>query len=224
VLLAGCHVPGFDTPRPASTQGNQASRVWNDTEVVALVVGAVVWALIAFTVIRFRRRHPGGDPPSQRAESIPLEILYTATPLLIVGCLFAFTTISQDKINAVSAHPDVRVEAVAFQWGWQFTYPGSGVSVATSDNGPPTLVLPLGETTEVRLTATDVVHAFYVANFLFQRAAVPGSPTTFDVTPTRLGVFSGKCSTYCGIKHYAMTFTVRVVSPGDFEQWLQTPR
>jgi cytochrome c oxidase subunit 2 len=66
-----------------------------------------------------------------------------------------------------------------------------------------------------------VVHAFYVPAFLFQRNAQPGQVTRFDVTPTTLGVFDGKCATFCGIGHAQMLFTVRVVSPADFAAWLR---
>ena len=221
VLLSGCHVPGFNTVTPADAQGARGADLWRGASFAALAVGCLVWALIVFTVLRYRRtrKTPPDAIPSQRAEITWLEILYTATPLVIVATLFVFTTSAQRQMNAVSSHPDLKVSATAFQWGWQFTYPGGG-SVVTSDSGPPTLVLPLGKVVQIDLTATDVVHAFYVPAFLFQRNAVPGSPTTFDVTPTRLGTYDGKCTTFCGIRHYLMTFTVRVVSPDDFRQWM----
>ena len=229
-LLTGCHVPGFDVPQAADVGGRQSARLWHGTEFAALGVGVVVWGLIAYVIVRYRyrdrdrhRHRPSGGEehePSQRAANVPLEVVYTAIPLVIVGVLFALTTTAQRRIDAVSSHPDVTVDATAFQWGWRFSYPTAGVATVSSGHVPPDLVLPLGETTQVNLTATDVVHAFYVPAFLFQRAAVPGSPTTFDLTPTRLGTFPGHCSTFCGIGHATMLFTVRVVTPEQFRQWL----
>ena len=126
---------------------------------------------------------------------------------------------AQRKINAVSSHPDLTVHATAFQWGWRFAYP-NGVVTVSQGAVPPDLYLPLGETTQIDLTATDVVHAFYVPAFLFQRAAVPGTPTRFDLTPTEVGVYPARCATFCGIKHDDMLFTVRVVTPDQFQSWL----
>jgi cytochrome c oxidase subunit 2 len=223
LVLAGCHVPGFAVPHAADKQGQRAADLWRATEFTALAVGVIVWGLIAFVVIRYRRRRSAPDDviPSQRANHVPLEVIYTGIPLVIVAVLFTFTTIAQRKINAVSSHPDLVVRATAFQWGWKFDYP-SGVETVSQGSTPPDLYLPLGETTRIDLTATDVVHAFYVPAFLFQRAAVPGSPTQFDLTPTAAGTYPGRCATFCGLKHAQMLFTVRVVTPADFQTWLAT--
>jgi cytochrome c oxidase subunit 2 len=220
LTLTGCHVPGFAVQQAADKQGQQAANLWHRTEFIALAVGVIVWGLILYTVVRYRGRHKEGIP-SQRAYHVPLEVIYTVIPVIIVACLFVFTTTAQRKMDAVSTHPDTKIGATAFQWGWRFAYPGGAVTV--SDNGiPPDLYLPFGQTTEIDLTATDVVHAFYVPAFLFQRAAVPGSPTRFDLTPTKLGVYPGKCATFCGVKHDQMLFTVHVVTPTAYQQFLTT--
>jgi len=205
----------------ADKQGQRAADLWKITEFIALAVGVIVWGLIAFVVIRYRRRRdtPEDAIPSQRAYHVPLEVIYTTIPLVIVAVLFTFTTIAQRKIDAVSSHPALVVDATAFQWGWRFAY-ANGVVTVSQGSVPPDLYLPLGETTEIDLTATDVVHAFFVPAFLFQRAAVPGSPTRFDLTPTEAGVYPGKCATFCGIKHDQMLFTVRVVTPAELQTWL----
>ena len=225
VLLSGCHVPGFATRHAADRQGQLAAHLWHGVEFAALAGGVLVWGLILYAVIRYRRRRDTPDDviPSQRAYIIPLEVFYSVVPLLIVAVLFVLTVVQERKLNAVSAHPDLTVNVTAFQWGWRFAYPAGGPAVVSEPNqAPPELVLPNGETTEIDLTATDVVHAFYVPDFMFQRNAQPGQVTRFDVTPTRLGTFDGKCSTFCGIGHPQMLFTVRVVSPADFQRWLRS--
>lgn len=227
IALAGCHAPGFDILTPADRQGADAAHLWRGTQMVALAVGVIVWGLIAFVTIRYRRRRrtSEGTIPSQRASALVPEIIYIATPLVIVVALFVFTTGAQRHINAVSTHPDLRVEVSGFQWGWKFHYPDGDITVTSGASGtpgfvPPELVLPIGRTTEIDLTATDVVHAFYVPAFLFQRNAVPGTPTRFNVTPTRIGSFGGRCATFCGIRHTNMELTVRVVPPDEFTQWI----
>jgi cytochrome c oxidase subunit 2 len=223
VVLAGCHVPGFAIEHPADKQGQHSARLWQGAEFTALAVGVIVWGLIVFVLVRYRPRRgtPDDAIPSQRAEILPLEVVYTVVPLVSVATLFAFTTAAQRKIVAVSAHPDLTVQGTAFQWGWRFDYPG-GAATLSQGGVPAELVLPVGRTTEVDLVATDVVHAFYVPAFLFQRNAVPGSPTRFDITPTETGVFAAKCATFCGIGHAQMLFAVRVVTPVHFQQWLAT--
>lgn len=223
VFLAGCHVPGFAIERPADKQGQHSARLWQAAEFTALAVGVIVWGLIVFVLVRYRRRRSTPDDaiPSQRAEILPLEVVYTVVPLVIVAVLFALTTGAQRRIDAVSADPTVTVHATAFQWGWRFEYPG-GTIASTQGGLPAELVLPVGETTEVDLVSTDVVHAFYVPAFLFQRNAVPGSPTRFDITPTETGVFGAKCATFCGIGHAQMLFAVRVVTLVQFQEWLAT--
>jgi cytochrome c oxidase subunit 2 len=64
------------------------------------------------------------------------------------------------------------------------------------------------------------VHAFWVIPFLFKRDVVPGHPNSFEVTVTHTGVFEGKCTEYCGIDHDRMLFSVRAVSPADYQAWL----
>jgi cytochrome c oxidase subunit II len=225
VLLAGCHVPGFATRAAADKQGQVAASLWRGVEITALVVGVIVWGLILYVVVRYRKRRTASEDaiPSQRAYIVPLEIIYSVVPLVIVAVLFGFTVVKERQIQAVSAHPQLTVQVTAFQWGWRFVYPDGGPEVVSEPNqAPPELVLPDGQTTEIDLTATDVVHAFFVPAFLFQRNAQPGQLTRFDLTPTTLGTFDGHCSTFCGIGHAQMLFTVRVVSPADFATWLRS--
>src|SRR6202011_4051353 len=108
---------------PADKQGQQAAGLWRGAEFAALAVGVVVWGLIVFVVVRYRRgRTSDTVVPSQRAEILPLEIAYTVTPLIIVAVLFGVTTLRQRKIQALSAHPDLTISATAYQWGWRFEY------------------------------------------------------------------------------------------------------
>jgi cytochrome c oxidase subunit 2 len=83
-------------------------------------------------------------------------------------------------------------------------------------------VLPLGETTRIELSSADVDHGFWIPDFLFKRDAIPGQTTAFDLSPTKLGVFEGRCSAFCGLQHANMLFRVHVVTPADFMRWEKT--
>ncbi len=188
-------------------------------------VGAVVVGLLAWTIVRHRRPRAAGDGlPPQTKENIPLEIAYTAIPLVIVAVLFALTLRVQRPVTHLSANPGLRVEATAFQWGWRFAYPGRDVTVVGDSNTPPTLVLPLAVTTRLELASPDVIHSFFVPRFLQKQDVIPGTVEEIDVTPTQVGRFAGYCAEFCGLDHARMTFDVEVVTQPDFDRWLAEQR
>ncbi len=220
VVLAGCKVPDFETPEGATTQGKEIFGLWQGSVVAALAVGAFVWALIFFAIFRFRRRKGDDGVPSQKQYNIGLEIAYTLLPLVIVGVLFYFTVQTQTKVTAIAAQPAVRVEVTGFQWGWTFRYLDSNVVISSQGDARPTMTLPLNQTTRITLKSADVVHSFFVPDFLYKRDAVPGLLNTFDFEPVKTGTFLGRCAEFCGLRHADMLFDVSVVPPDAFQAWL----
>ena len=136
--------------------------------------------------------------------------------------LFLVSVGTERYVTRHVADPAETVEVTAFQWGWQFHYPAEGVTVTGSGNDhPPELVLPAGVTTQLELSARDVVHSFYVPQFLEKRDLIPGIHNVVDVTPSRTGVFPGRCAEYCGLDHWRMDFAARVVPEDEFRRWAQ---
>jgi cytochrome c oxidase subunit 2 len=217
--LSGCEPAGFGMPEGATRQGQDIYRLWQWSVVAALAVGGVVLVLILYVIVRYRRR---GDEsiPSQREYNYPLEITYTIIPLLIVAGLFYFTVKTQDSVQAISSTPAVQVEVTGFQWGWQFQYQGTGVTVSSQGDDRPVLVLPVDQTTRITLVSVDVVHAFFVPKFLYKRDAVPGITNRFDLHPVETGTFRGHCAEFCGLRHADMLFDVSVVGTAEFDTWL----
>ena len=82
------------------------------------------------------------------------------------------------------------------------------------------MVLPTNETVRIRLHANDVIHSFYVPQFLYKKDVVPGRVNEFDVTVKDAGTFAGQCAEFCGLGHADMHFTVRAVSRAEFDQWV----
>lgn len=183
----------------------------------------LVWGLIAYAAIRFRRRRGNERPRSQKATNTPLEITWTVLPLVLVIGLFVVTFDTEKSVEALQPNPPVQIAINGFRWGWTFNYRG-GPTINGTSNDPPELVLPRGETVAMQVTSSDVVHSFWVPDMLFKRDAVPGRVTAFDFTPTKTGTFIGRCGEFCGFDHALMTFTVRVVEPTEFQRWLQRPR
>ncbi len=91
----------------------------------------------------------------------------------------------------------------------------------TGDPGP-TLYLPVGEETTFIITSRDVNHSFWVLPFLMKMDAIPGHTNSFTVTPTQEGTFRGKCAELCGTDHSSMLFNVKVVSPEEYDAYLQS--
>ncbi|MCU1371666.1 MAG: cytochrome c oxidase subunit [Ilumatobacteraceae bacterium] len=209
-------------PEPATEQGDRVASLWSGMFIAALVVGAIVWGLIAWALIRYRHRGGEAAVPHQRASNLPIEIAYTAVPILIVIVLFGFTMATDREVKELDAHPDLTVEVVGYQWGWSFRYPAQDLEMVgdpTTGDGPE-MVLPIGATTRLDLVSTDVIHSFWVPRFLSKRDLIPGRTNEMDVTPNRAGTYTGRCAEYCGLDHWRMNFRVRVVPQEEFDRWV----
>jgi cytochrome c oxidase subunit 2 len=156
--------------------------------------------------------------PPQFRYHIPIEMLYVAIPFLLVIGLFVATYNTEKHIDSLSADPAVRVDVTAFQWQWRFQYPAYGINIVGTPQRNPTLVLPANKTVEIRLTASDVDHAFFVPAFLFKRDAIPGFPNTFDLNILP-GTYRGECAEYCGLNHAYMNFDIRAIPMSQFQTW-----
>jgi cytochrome c oxidase subunit 2 len=217
VLLAGCGNLGM--PHPVTEQGTESRDLWRIFVWVALVIGALVYALVVFVVVRYRRRRSDGEP-SQQQYHVPVEIVYTALPLVIVGVLLGLSIRTERKVTATSDNPDLTVRVIGFQWQWQFIYEGSNVTITGLPGKDPVLVLPVGETVRLELESPDVVHSFWVPHFIEKRDLIPRVDNAIDVNITEEGEWAGVCSEFCGLNHTAMRFSVRAVTPADFQTWL----
>jgi cytochrome c oxidase subunit 2 len=235
MLLSGCSVEGvgkafgnFGWPsRGISLQAHKMYDLWIASVIAALVVGIFVWGLIFWCIIRYRKR--GDELPVQTRFNMPMEVLYTVTPVLIVAVLFYYTAIVQTDVDKLSKNPDQVVEVVAFKWQWQFNY-RDGIdqnaktvaSTVGSADVIPLLVLPVGETIRFEETSKDVIHSFWVPQLLFKRDVFPGSiRNKFEVTLDTEGRYVGRCAELCGTYHAFMQFELVAVSKDKFDQYLK---
>jgi cytochrome c oxidase subunit 2 len=162
--------------------------------------------------------------PDQRAFHIPLEITYTAIPVAVVAVLFGVSWVTVERVNELEPDPATVVKVVGFQWSWQFVYEDEQVTITGEPGEPPELVLPVGERARLELVATDVAHSFWTPDFLSKRDLIPGVDNEIEVTPTETGSYVGRCAEFCGLDHWRMYYSVRVVSPDDYEAWLDEQR
>jgi cytochrome c oxidase subunit 2 len=237
VLLAttGCKSDAFTRmgmPDPITRQGQVVLTMWQGSWVAAWAVGIVVWAAIIWAVLFYRKR--SDRVPHQVRYNLPIEILYTVVPFIMVGILFYFTARDENFIDKLSSHPDVVVNVTGFQWSWKFDYQQYKVPAGPGDvsetgamwnpgagsQNLPLLEIPVNETVRFNLVSTDVVHAFWIVPFDFKRDVIPGHPNHFEVTPTKTGSWIGHCTELCGVFHSRMLFRVKVVTPAQFRQWI----
>ena len=222
LTLSGCELPGFGAPDPAAEEGESIWHLWQGFFIVALLVGGLVWGLLVYVLLRYRSRGDT-DPdelPSQNAYNIPLEIFYTAVPILLVAGLFGFSVATQERVDRLVDDPDVSVDVVGFQWSWEFHYVDEDITVRGGPDEQPEMVLPVDEIVHLRLDADDVNHSFWVPDFLSKRDLIPGLVNEIQITPTKIGTYVGRCAEYCGLDHWRMLYTVRVVSRDDYEAWV----
>jgi cytochrome c oxidase subunit II len=206
-------------PAPVTEQGRHVLALWEGSLLASAIVGGLVLGMIVYAAVAFRRRSPD-QVPRQVRYNLPIEVLYTFIPIVIVSVLFYFTAIGEDNEDAINSRPALQIGVVGFQWSWQFNYASHALSITGKPGDPPQLVLPINEQIHFHLTSPDVIHSFWVVPFLFKRDVIPGHPNQFEVTITQTGTFQGRCAEFCGIHHDRMLFTVKAVSQSAYKAWL----
>ena len=216
----------FGLPEAATDRAPFIGNLWVGAWIASLVVGVFVWGLIFWVMVRYRRKHPD-QAPRQTRYNLPLELLYTLVPFLIIGVLFFFTVHAQNNVLAKAKEPQRTVNVIGQKWSWTFNYMeaenpavGTVVNLAGTVDKIPDLYLPVNQTVRFNLASADVIHSFWIPAFYFKLDVIPGHPNSFDVTPDKLGTYSGKCAELCGTYHAAMLFTVHVVSEEEYIAYL----
>jgi len=217
----------FGSPTGVTNAADQANKLWRITGYLSIPIGLLVLGLILWCVVRYRHRPDSDRKPAQFQYHIPLEITYTVIPMIIVAVLFGFLFSAQNKVDAVSKDPAVKITVYGFQWGWKFVYPNGHQQIGTisneqnidSNSNLPVLVMPANEKVEFHVVSLDVIHTFYVKEFLFQRDLIPGINNVFDLTASTPGIYEGQCNTLCGEYHAYMRFLVDVMTPQDYRTW-----
>src|SRR6201994_249145 len=282
VSLSGCSWSdafALGWPRGITTEGDWNRQLWIGAVIASLVVGVLVWGLMFWSIAFHRHKATDTELPRQFGYNMPLELVLTVTPFLIISVLFYFTVVVQEKMLHLSKDPEVVIDVTAFQWNWKFgyqkinfkdgtlTYDGADqarknamlskpegkdshgeervgpvrglntedrtylnfdkVETVGTSTEIPVLVLPVGKRIEFTLASADVIHAFWVPEFLFKRDVMPNPAANHSVNRFQIekieqtGAFVGRCTEMCGTYHSMMNFEVRVVQPNDFKAYLQ---
>jgi cytochrome c oxidase subunit II len=214
-------------PKGVTSESGQIVSLWKGSWLAALGVGVLVWGLIGWSAVAYRRRKDDVGLPEQLRYNVPIEILYTIVPVFMIAALFFYTNRLESSEMSTAQKPVVTVNVVAKQWTWDFNY----VEAQTYESLPmvnltgkpgvakllPALYLPVNQRVEFVLTSRDVIHSFWVPQFLRKLDVMPGRVNRFQIVPTEIGTFQGKCAELCGMFHSAMLFQVKVVSRADYD-------
>ena len=213
--------PGFFPTTPITDAGVATQNLYALTFVIAVIVFMLVEGLLIFITIRFRRRPTDTELPSQTHGSNPLEILWTVVPAITITVLFIAALITlNEEYETRAASVGVVIDVTGFQWQWTFDYPNEELSFTGAGIQGPLMVIPVNETVRIRLHANDVIHSFYVPQFLYKKDVVPGRVNEFDVIVTNPGTYGGQCAEFCGVGHADMVFTVQAMERADFDAWV----
>ena len=188
---------------------------------IGIAVALIVFAAVAFALIRYRARE--GRSPSTRSEANALEIGAAVLITAIVGFL-VFSTFSTEAKEDDDSPRAISIDVTAFQWGWRFVYPGEGVSVIGNSNHPPNFAVPGDRPVSFSLRSADVIHSFWIPSERFKRSAIPGRVNRFDLSFESAGHEEGLCAEFCGLRHSGMRFGVWVLSDRSYERWLAAHR
>ena len=216
LLLGGCLLP----PEPKTDAGRDVFNLYIVVLILAGIVFVAVEGFILYAVVRYRRK-PGDDTlPEQLHGNTTVEIIWTLIPTVIVFILFGFSIVTLAEVEARVEEPGVTIEVEGYQWNWLFTYP-DGVSVGPQGTDPPTLYVPVGEPVRLVLSSRDVIHAFFVPEFLIKRDLVQYTggrgDNELEFTVTEAGTYAGQCAEFCGTDHAKMIFTVEAMPRAEFD-------
>lgn len=290
VVLSGCSLTealALGWPKGITPEAHLNRELWIGSVAASFVVGGIVYILLFWTSVFHRKKATDTELPRQFGYNMPLELVLTVVPFLIISVLFYFTVVVQETMLAKEPNPEVVIDVTAFQWNWKFGYqkvafadgtldydgvdnarkeamtsrPDQGEHRAGEGEGQeghaevgalnglnpedrtylnfdkietlgssseiPVLVLPKGKRIEFQIASADVIHGFWVPEFLFKRDVLPNpkennSDNIFQISEIlETGAFVGRCTEMCGTYHAMMNFEVRVVEPNDFKAYLE---
>ncbi|MGO1801068.1 MAG: aa3-type cytochrome oxidase subunit II [Microbacteriaceae bacterium] len=249
VALAGCSptelhgfLPGFvEDGTPATNQTDRVAGLWVNSWIVLLAVGVITWALMGWAAVAYRRRKGQTGLPVQMRYNMPIEIFYTVIPLILVMGMFFFTARDQAEIETQWDDPDVEITAIGKQWAFDFMYAGEdedlsdavwtmGIQAQPDAEGNideeelPTLVLPVDQKVHISLQSRDVIHSFWIIDFLYKKDMYIGKDNSWSFIPTRVGEYDGKCAELCGEYHSMMMFNVKVVEQDEYDDYVASLR
>jgi cytochrome c oxidase subunit II len=201
-------------PSADSTEAVKIDDVYWFVTIICIAIFALVAGVSVYSIWKFRAAPDDEDDGSPIHGHTGLEVVWTAVPAALVTAISIYSGIVLVQVEDIPADHRV-IEVTAQQFAWSFTYPEAKITSGQ-------LALPINQPVELKLSAKDVIHSFWVPEWRMKKDAVPGIETDVIVTPTRLGTFTVICTELCGLGHALMRTRAIVTSAADFERWLSS--
>ncbi len=193
---------------------------------IAGIVGVIVFAVIAFVVVKFKDR---GQPiPEQSHGNALVEYVFIAIPALLLAGI-AVPTVATVISLSDTDNADCVVNVTGQQWWWEFDYPvdadGNICGFAPTGEAAPIItsgqmVIPVDAKVVIRGTSRDVIHSFWVPKLNGKRDMVPGRVHTWNFHANQPGIFAGQCAEFCGLSHANMRMEIVALDDADFQSWI----
>lgn len=208
---------------------------------ICVWIGVVVFGAMIYSMIKHRKSK--GVKPATFSHSTMAEIVWTVIPfaILVTMAVPAAKTLIEMEDTSDS---DITVKITGHQWKWEYEYLDSGVKFISSlhpdsreaavlDSGidpnsvdnyllevDNPLVLPVGKKIRFVLTASDVIHAWWVPEFAIKKDAIPGFINEMWTKIDEEGVYRGQCAELCGRDHGFMPIVVHATSESEYNDWI----
>jgi len=142
-----------------------------------------------------------------------------ALPVVVLSALLTYSFVLGRDLSATLGPEALRIEVVGNQWWWEVRYlrPDRSEPVVSANE----LRLPVGEPVELLLSATDVIHSFWLPSIAGKRDMIPGQVNHLVLEVAEPGVYRGQCAEYCGGPHALMAFYAIAEPANDFTAWLE---
>jgi cytochrome c oxidase subunit 2 len=245
LVFAGGAFADFLTPESGgSPNADEIDSLYKIILYIAIAVFVVVEGALFYSLFKFRAKR--GRVAAQIHGNTRLEISWTVGAALILVVLTAVTfaklgdiqnppdsspdglQLAQGVLTASTTEPSppngrkLTICVTGRQYAWRYTY---GANCKTNAFGLPysyqEMVVPASTTVVLDIQATDVIHSWWIPKLGGKFDAVPGYRNfTWFKAPRAGELYTGQCAELCGRNHADMTARVRVVSPGEYETWL----
>jgi len=203
--------PLIATPPSAFDPAGSAAALSAEAIWLLGIVAAAVFVLIAaLTFHALRRRRPVRERLWVLGGGL-------AFPLVVLALLFGYSTVRSVALLKPAPDDALLVTVIAHGWWWEVRYRGpDGADVVSANE----LRLPVGRPVRLALTASDVIHSFWVPQLAGKVDMVPGRINHLALVAQRAGIYRGQCAEFCGVAHARMALQAVVMAPQAFDDWL----
>ncbi len=193
----------------ASNLAEGVDRAFMFIIIISFIFTIAIVGLIIYILVHFSRKK--NKNPQQFSGNVPLEVVWTVIPLILVIIMFYYGWVGFAPMRKV---PDnaMQVKAIGRMWSWSFDYGNGKIS--------KDLVVPLERNVKLNLFSEDVNHGLFIPAFRVKEDVIPSYNNYLWFRAITKGKFDIFCTEYCGLAHSGMTAKVIVVDSLEFDKWL----